>query len=219
MKRSEVLARILITAGILIAVGAPLRFEVEGYAHAYQELAVESVGDGLLGPEEVRRLLGPDVPTAVIPQEPVVVVQARLPKASFVVDGAEFAYFDGMLGKASVRVRSERILAGQEAARAAGKRWGGSQKGRRLKVTPEQVARLEATGPLPEIFTLGTEIMYEGIYDECGILEAARKFTDRELILRCQRLIADLYEAGEPLADYFDRKVAPLPPPTGPRTM
>jgi DNA invertase Pin-like site-specific DNA recombinase len=36
-------------------------------------------------------------------------------------------------------VRSERILAGQAAARAAGKTWGGSKKGRRLKVTDEQI--------------------------------------------------------------------------------
>ncbi len=36
-------------------------------------------------------------------------------------------------------VRSERIVAGQAAARAAGKRWGGSEKGRRVKVTAEQV--------------------------------------------------------------------------------
>jgi len=36
-------------------------------------------------------------------------------------------------------VRAERILAGQEAARARGVRWGGSKKGRRLKVTVEQV--------------------------------------------------------------------------------
>jgi DNA invertase Pin-like site-specific DNA recombinase len=35
-------------------------------------------------------------------------------------------------------VRSERILAGQAAARASGKTWGGSPKGRRLKVTAEQ---------------------------------------------------------------------------------
>ena len=39
-------------------------------------------------------------------------------------------------------VRSERIVAGQEAARAAGKRWGGSTKGRRLKVTDEQIATI-----------------------------------------------------------------------------
>ena len=36
-------------------------------------------------------------------------------------------------------VRAERVLAGQEAARAAGKTWGGSKKGRRLKVSEEQV--------------------------------------------------------------------------------
>jgi DNA invertase Pin-like site-specific DNA recombinase len=36
-------------------------------------------------------------------------------------------------------VRSERIIAGQEVARINGKRWGGSQKGRRIKVTPQQI--------------------------------------------------------------------------------
>jgi DNA invertase Pin-like site-specific DNA recombinase len=40
-------------------------------------------------------------------------------------------------------VRRERILAGQAAARAAGKRWGGSQKGRRLKVKPEQITLIK----------------------------------------------------------------------------
>lgn len=37
-------------------------------------------------------------------------------------------------------VRGERIRAGQAAARAQGKRWGGSEKGRRLKVNEEQIA-------------------------------------------------------------------------------
>ena len=36
-------------------------------------------------------------------------------------------------------IRGERVKAGQAAARAAGKKWGGSHKGRRLKVTDEQV--------------------------------------------------------------------------------
>ena len=46
-------------------------------------------------------------------------------------------------------VRGERIVAGQSAARASGKRWGGSSKGRRVKVTPEQLAtilRLDCEG-------------------------------------------------------------------------
>ena len=46
-------------------------------------------------------------------------------------------------------VRAERILAGQQAARARGVTWGGSQKGRRLKVTAEQeqsILRLKSEG-------------------------------------------------------------------------
>lgn len=39
------------------------------------------------------------------------------------------------LAQFEVELKSERIIAGQQAARAAGKRWGGSKKGRRLKVT------------------------------------------------------------------------------------
>ena len=39
-------------------------------------------------------------------------------------------------------VRAERVLAGQAAARAAGKTWGGSEKGRRLKVTDDQVTAI-----------------------------------------------------------------------------
>ena len=36
-------------------------------------------------------------------------------------------------------IRGERVRAGQQAARAAGKNWGGSKKGRRVKVTDDQV--------------------------------------------------------------------------------
>jgi DNA invertase Pin-like site-specific DNA recombinase len=39
-------------------------------------------------------------------------------------------------------VRAERVLAGQAVAKARGKSWGGSAKGRRLKVTNEQVATI-----------------------------------------------------------------------------
>lgn len=39
-------------------------------------------------------------------------------------------------------VRAERVLAGQAVARAAGKKWGGSAKGRRIKVKDEQVATI-----------------------------------------------------------------------------
>ncbi len=39
-------------------------------------------------------------------------------------------------------VRRERIMAGQAVARAEGKQWGGSKRGRRVKVSKEQVATI-----------------------------------------------------------------------------
>lgn len=77
----------------------------------------------------------------------------------------------------------------------------------------DQVARYENDGPLPEVYTLGHQVMYQAVYDERGVLESARKFVDADLIRRCQKFIEDLYEAGEPLADWFDEHVATLPPP------
>ncbi|MGP3967401.1 DUF6879 family protein [Streptomyces sp. 6N223] len=77
----------------------------------------------------------------------------------------------------------------------------------------DKVADFEADGPLPEIYTLGSRVMYEAVYDERGVLEAARKYIDRDLIRRCQKFIEDLYHAGEPLADWFAEHVAHLPPP------
>lgn len=64
-------------------------------------------------------------------------------------------------------VRSERIVAGQAAARAEGKRWGGSKKGRRLTVTPEQIAairRLHAEGESKAAIARATGLSRPTIY-------------------------------------------------------
>lgn len=82
-------------------------------------------------------------------------------------------------------------------------------------VGPDVVATWEADAPLPEIYTLGLDVMYEAVYDEHGVLEGARKFTDRTVIGRCQRFIAALYAKGEPLRSYFERRLAHLPAPQG----
>ncbi|GGK86402.1 DUF6879 family protein [Mangrovihabitans endophyticus] len=81
-------------------------------------------------------------------------------------------------------------------------------------VGPQQVAEFEHLSALPEIYTLGTSVMYQAIYDDTGVLESVRRFTDRDLIVRCQRFIQDLYEAGQPLEPFFVNHVATLPPPT-----
>jgi len=54
------------------------------------------------------------------------------------LDTAEGRFMAGILAQVAEydnEIRAERIRAGQAAARANGKRWGGSKKGRRVKVT------------------------------------------------------------------------------------
>jgi len=52
--------------------------------------------------------------------------------------GRLMAHVLASVAQYETEVRGERVRAGQQAARAAGKRWGGSKKGRRVKVTPLQ---------------------------------------------------------------------------------
>ncbi|GIF26684.1 hypothetical protein BJ973_001131 [Actinoplanes tereljensis] len=82
-------------------------------------------------------------------------------------------------------------------------------------VGPTAVEPAEVNGPVPELYTLGAEVMYEAIYNAEGVLEAAHRWLDPALIGRCQAYIAGLYNSGEPLDDYFARAVAALEPPSG----
>ena len=64
-------------------------------------------------------------------------------------------------------VRSERVRAGQDAARAAGKRWGGSKPGRRLKVTDEAVEtirRMDAEGASKAAMARATGLSRPTVY-------------------------------------------------------
>ena len=83
-------------------------------------------------------------------------------------------------------------------------------------VNGDQVADFEREAPLPEIYTLGTTVMYQAVYDDDGVLESARRFVDRDLVARCQRFIQDLFEIGQPLEPFFAERVAVLPPPRQP---
>src|SRR5688500_10085517 len=76
-----------------------------------------------------------------------------------------------------------------------------------------QLTAHEERHALPELYTLGTDVMYEAIYASNGVLAAARRWRAPALISRCQRFIEDLYDSGEPLDTFFARVVAPLEPP------
>jgi hypothetical protein len=75
-----------------------------------------------------------------------------------------------------------------------------------------EVADLEDQGPLPEIYTMDSAVMYQAVYDDRGVLEYARKYIDDALVRRCWDFIAALYERGEPISSFFKREVAHLPP-------
>jgi DNA invertase Pin-like site-specific DNA recombinase len=73
-------------------------------------------------------------------------------------------------------IRSERVVAGQVAARSAGRVWGGSVKGRRLKVTPEQesvIRRMKSEGETVSGIGRATGLSRPTVYRVLGGLEAS----------------------------------------------
>jgi len=91
--------------------GMKLRIEMSGYHYAYREITIESIGDEVVGPAEIRRTLGPELGDTLPISGPVVLVTARLPSRTFTAQGREYAYFEGMQGSAEARVGSESIAA------------------------------------------------------------------------------------------------------------
>lgn len=95
----------------MLRAGMPLNLELRGYDHAPQRLIIASIADEVVGPEEAKRLLGPEVATAVPLNGPLVRVEAVFPGDSFEASGERYALHDGMWGAAEVPVRSESLLA------------------------------------------------------------------------------------------------------------
>lgn len=87
--------------------GATLRFQLAGYEHVYQSNPVESVGE-VVSEKEAARYLGIDA--LVEGTGSVVLVTARLDRATYEAGGRRYRYHDGMPGTAEVRVRSEPVL-------------------------------------------------------------------------------------------------------------
>lgn|GEM_PF-1808782 len=95
----------------LIEPGMALRLELAGFDYAYQEVEVDTVTDGVIGPAEARRILGPQL-ADTLPMDGggVIMVRATLPTTTFESDGKVYPYHDGMGGTAEVRTRDETIL-------------------------------------------------------------------------------------------------------------
>lgn len=90
-----------------LAKGAMLRFQLSGYEHVYQTNAVDAVGE-VVSEKEAARYLGLELPGDG--NGPVVLVSARMDRATYEAGGRSYRYHDGMPGIAEVRVRSEPLL-------------------------------------------------------------------------------------------------------------
>jgi hypothetical protein len=75
------------------------------------------------------------------------------------------------------------------------------------------VADLEDNGPLPDLNLLGTDVMYQIVYDGNGVLDHAIRYTDEALVLRWRDFVVGLFGRGEPMSAFFQREIAWLPAP------
>lgn len=80
-------------------------------------------------------------------------------------------------------------------------------------VRSDALSRFEIDGTVPELIFMGSLAMYEVRYDQNGVLAGGRKFTDPELIAGCRAEVQTLHDRGEDFQTFFDREIAPLPPP------
>jgi len=91
-----------------------------------------------------------------------------------------------------------------------------SQCGDNIRIIgADAVEPFEKAGRLPEVVTVGDEVMYEIDYDAAGHPDGGTRFVDGDKIVQWRALIQDLYRGGEEIESFFEREVAGLEPPQG----
>ncbi|MEU0811188.1 DUF6879 family protein [Streptomyces sp. NPDC005970] len=86
--------------------------------------------------------------------------------------------------------------------------------GDKIKVIDaRKIMDVEERRPVPEVVILGDAAMYEVVYDDDGNAAGANRFTDPELIKETSAGFNALYGRAEFFFDFFNREIAPLPPP------
>lgn len=93
---------------VRIEPGMEIRLEFKGFKYAFQAAVLESVGERVLGPGEVLKYLGSRAEVTVA--GPVVPVHGRFETTVFEAEGESLPLFEGMQGRADIKMQSERIL-------------------------------------------------------------------------------------------------------------
>ena len=76
----------------------------------------------------------------------------------------------------------------------------------------ESISSMEPEHELPEIFTIGNEVVYEVIYDHTGLAAGATRSTSWHTVRYWTGLISSLYSRSEDLPGFFHREIAGLQP-------
>ncbi len=89
-----------------------------------------------------------------------------------------------------------------------------AQYGEKIRVIgPENVAPFESDEIVPELLTVGTDTVYEFLYDDTGTLVGANRYIGPEVYDRCVEFMRILYVTGEDVGTFFERRVVDLAPP------
>ncbi|MFF2807678.1 DUF6879 family protein [Streptomyces sp. NPDC058000] len=89
-----------------------------------------------------------------------------------------------------------------------------AEYGERVRILPAKaVAAAEVDGWLPELTIQDDTVLFHVLYTETGVPDGAIRFTDPEIVDPWAAYVRNAYSAAEDLASYFERAVAPLPPP------
>jgi len=94
----------------MLKAGHDIRFSLDGYKFEYRTVKVESVGEEVVGPIEMKRYLGGEIADAFPITGSSVLVKGRLPMRTFKADGQTYSYVEGLTAKVDVRVRKEPII-------------------------------------------------------------------------------------------------------------
>ena len=73
-------------------------------------MTIDTIGDQVVGPAEIRRFLPTELADTLPIQGPVVLCTATLASPTFEAEGKTYEYFDGMQGVAEARIQSKSIL-------------------------------------------------------------------------------------------------------------
>ncbi|GGO30261.1 DUF6879 family protein [Microbispora bryophytorum] len=76
-----------------------------------------------------------------------------------------------------------------------------------------EVAAIEMDGPLPELVVFPGRRMYHVQYEQGGACRGARRIDDDEAVRTWGSIVSSLYDRGEDLLAYVDKRVMPLAPP------